>query len=245
MPLPRLYTDLARWWPVLSPPSDYTAEARAVRRVVEQALGPVVGLSIVEFGAGAGHTLSHLADAAGRVAVDLSPDMLALCRALDPCIETIVGDMRSVRLGRRFHAVLLHDAIDYMTTPVDAAAAITTAAAHLRPGGIALIAPTYTRETFAHGEAARDRRTAPDSTRLTLTSRVIRPDPDADTFDLLLTLRIASPDGSVESIEDHHACGLFSELQWCEWIDAAGLTRLPTTDLPGPWRAFIAQRRIT
>ena len=40
-----------------------------------------------------------------------------------------VGDLRSVRLGETFDAVLVHDAIDYMTTEVELRAAFETARA--------------------------------------------------------------------------------------------------------------------
>ena len=54
--------------------------------------------------------------------------------------------MRTVRLGRTFDAVLVHDAIDYMTTEADLRAAVETAYAHCRPG-VALFVPDDIAET--------------------------------------------------------------------------------------------------
>ena len=59
--------------------------------------------------------------------------------------------MRTLRLGRTFDAVLVHDAICYMTTEADLRAAMTTAFEHLRPGGAAVFLPDHVRETFAAG----------------------------------------------------------------------------------------------
>jgi uncharacterized membrane protein len=56
--------------------------------------------------------------------------------------------MRSVRLGRLFDAVFIHDAISYMRTETDLRAAIQTAFVHCRPGGVALFAPDHLRESF-------------------------------------------------------------------------------------------------
>jgi len=42
--------------------------------------------------------------------------MLELSRTINPEAEHILGDMRTLRLGRTFDAVLIHDAICYMTT---------------------------------------------------------------------------------------------------------------------------------
>ena len=45
--------------------------------------------------------------------------MLALSRALNPECEHLAGDMRTLRLGRVFDAVFVHDAVCYMTTRAD------------------------------------------------------------------------------------------------------------------------------
>ena len=37
--LPRLYTELAPWWPLLSPPDAYTEDALVVYTLIEQTLG--------------------------------------------------------------------------------------------------------------------------------------------------------------------------------------------------------------
>ena len=56
--------------------------------------------------------------------------------------------MRTIRFGRRFDAVLIHDAIDYMVTEDDLRRAIATAFVHCRPGGISLLVPDHTAENF-------------------------------------------------------------------------------------------------
>ena len=157
--LPRLYGDLAWLWPLLSPPEQYGPEAELIETLIIERLGPGPH-RILELGAGGGHTLVHL-DRRGRgrhdcVAVDLSEPMLAHARRLIPGLPTQVGDMRDLRLGQTFDVVLIHDAIDYLLTAADVAAALATAHAHLRPGGLAVIAPTYTAETFVDGESAVD-----------------------------------------------------------------------------------------
>lgn len=74
--------------------------------------------------------------------------MLALSRELNPECEHLPGDMRTLRLGRSFDAVLVHDAIMYMTTREDLLAAARTAYEHTRPGGAAIFQPDCIRETF-------------------------------------------------------------------------------------------------
>ena len=160
---PRLYADLARLWPALSPPEDYAAEAAELERLLRERLGPEP-LKLIEFGAGGGSTLAHLSKLGHRggrhgvVAVDTSPEMLAVAEAHAPGLRTVAADMRSVALpdAGSFDAVLAHDAIDYMQTEADLVATARAASRLLRPGGVFLAGPTYTAETFEPGASEDD-----------------------------------------------------------------------------------------
>jgi len=253
LPLPpRLYADLAYLWPILSPPEHYEAEAQTLRRLIDAHFGggPAAGArrSILELGAGGGHTLCHLAEDFDCVATDLAEPMLANCRALIPGIDARVGDMRTMRLGRTFDVVLVHDAIDYMTTAEDAQAALDTVAAHLSPGGVAFIAPTYTRETFVDGEVADDGTTT-DAAELTYFTFVHDPDPADDQIEMILLYLIrphprnqGEGDSSrqVEVVEDRHVCGLFSNADWLAMIGRAGLAGELAEQACGAWSLFVA-----
>ena len=84
----------------------------------------------------------------GLTLVDLSADMLEMSRRLNPGCAHHQGDMRTLRLGRTFDAVFVHDAVAYMTTEADLRQVTETAFAHCRPGGIALFVPDHTTENF-------------------------------------------------------------------------------------------------
>ena len=240
---PRLYNDLAYLWPLLSPPEHYEAEAASLVELIEQ-YGKVVDgerFSVLELGAGGGHTLVHLADRFDCTAVDLSKPMLDNCRKLVPRAEVIVGDMRTVRLGKTFSAVLIHDAIDYMLSEDDVRKALKTAAEHLEPGGLCAIAPTYTREVFVDGDVADDGTTT-DSEELTYFTYVHDPDPSDDTFEMILLYLIRNMETrEVEVVEDRHTCGLFSNAKWLEWMGDAGFdARQEEMELDAqPWTMFV------
>ena len=89
---------------------------------------------------------SHLKTSLRLSLTDLSPRMLELSASINPECEHHVGDMRSIRLGRTFDAVLVHDAICYMTTETDLCATFDTAFEHLRPGGAAVLARHVSRD---------------------------------------------------------------------------------------------------
>lgn len=241
----RLYDDLAYLWPVLSPPEDYAPEAELVKDVVREHLGDGRH-ALLELGAGGGHTLHHLQTGFDCTAVDLSRPMLDLCAALNPGVTTHVGDMRSVRLGRTFDAVLIHDAIDYMLCRAEVAAALTTAAAHLRPGGVAIIAPTYTAQTFTPHDYAADQCDT-DRGPVTYLSHVGEAAPCGERFDLTMVFVLPDAEGRNRVETDRHPCGLFGEPTWLELMQEAGLDPQPLqSEIPGggrPWTLFVGVRR--
>ncbi|MGZ6340381.1 MAG: class I SAM-dependent methyltransferase [Candidatus Limnocylindrales bacterium] len=104
--------------------------------------------TVLELGSGGGNTASHLKTRARLTLTHIAPAMLALSATLNPECEHLEGDLRTLRVGRTFDAVLLHDAVMYMTTAADLGAAIETAFVHLRPGGAAVIVPDFVAETF-------------------------------------------------------------------------------------------------
>lgn len=220
----RLYDDLAHLWPLISPPEHYEAEAAALIALIDRHNKSKSGrrLGVLELGVGGGHTLVYLADHYDCTAVDISEPMLVNCRRLVPQAATYLGDMRSVRLGRTFDAVFIHDAIDYMLSEADVRQALQTAAAHLEHGGLCVIAPTYTRENFVDGDVASDCNST-DNEQLTYFSYVHDPNPTDDIFEMILIYLIRDMrTREVQVIEDRHTCGLFSNAQWLEWMTEAG-----------------------
>ena len=90
----------------------------------------------------------HLKTQFTMTLIDLSEQMLEMSRRLNPECDHRQGDMRTVRLGRSFDAVFVHDAVDYMVTEDDLSHAIETAFVHCRPGGVAVFLPDDTKESF-------------------------------------------------------------------------------------------------
>ena len=234
----RIYTDLAPLWPLISPVEDYAPQSQRIWHCLQSRLH-TDRPRLLELGAGAGHGLCHLAERATCTAVDLSPAMLEQCRRLNPGVEAHVGDMRSIRLGCHFDAVLLHDSADYLLSAQDLRATLCTAAAHLHSGGALLVAPTYTRETFVNHQCEYDQRSR-DGLVVTYLSYVHDPDPSDTTFELILHLLI-NEEGRVRAVDDRHACGLFGRDDWLGLLRAGGFdAEVLPDDLP--WTMFAATK---
>ncbi|MGB3828522.1 MAG: class I SAM-dependent methyltransferase, partial [Ornithinimicrobium sp.] len=211
MDTPRMYAGLAQWWPLLSPPTDYDQEASTIAGLLRTAATPV--RTILELGSGGGHNAVHLSRDFEMTLVDISPAMLAVSTALNPGCQHLEGDMRTLRLGRTFDAVLIHDAIDYMLTVDELDAAFETARVHLRPRGQLLVMPDHVAETFEpateHGGSD-----AGDGSGIRYLAWTHDPDlgDQQVVTDYVYALRDA--DGVVTSEAERHHFGLFSQAQW-------------------------------
>jgi SAM-dependent methyltransferase len=240
---PRLYTDLAKWWPVLSAPDDYAEEAEFYRKcLVDASRHPVK--TVLELGSGGGNNASHMRAHFELTLVDLSPGMLRVSRSLNPECEHIHGDMREVRLGRTFDGVFVHDAVSYMLTEEDLGRAIESAWVHLRPGGAALFCPDDVKETFRprtrHGGHDRMLRS------LRYLEWVWDPDPADTTVTTDFAYLLRDKDG-VRIEYDRHVTGLFPRATWLRLLTGQGFlvdTRVfeSTSVDEGSYEVFVAAR---
>ena len=234
----RLYDELAYLWPYISPPESYAEEAAHWRQAIRDRLG-AGRHRLLELGVGGGHNLSHLTAEFDAVAVDLAPRMLELSRRLNPGVEHHLGDMRTVRLGRVFDAVLIHDAISYMLTEDDLRAAFGTARAHLRPGGLLLAAPDLVRENFRDGEVQRWEG-SPGPIAVITEEQLRDPDPTDTQVESLFIYRIT--EGGRQRVEyDRHISGLFPLAVWTGLLEEAGFAAevIPMPGLEGGYGEYL------
>jgi len=243
--MPKLYGELARWWPLLSAPADYAEEAALYQQALLAACSQTPQ-TLLELGSGGGNNASHLKARFKMVLVDRSAGMLELSRALNPECEHVEGDMRNVRLGRQFNAVFVHDAIVYMTTEDDLRRAMETAYVHCKPGGAALFAPDHVRENFRpstdHG--------GHDGVDCGL--RYLEwtwdPDPTDNSYVVDYAYLLRHSDGSVQVEWDRHVEGLFARADWLRLLADVGFQRPKAVPIehselePGQYEVFVASK---
>jgi len=240
----KLYGELANWWPLMSAPEEYAEEAGIYQRALTGAARRPL-TTLLELGSGGGNNASHLKARFTMTLVDPSAGMLSVSRSLNPECEHIQGDMRTVRLGRCFDGVFVHDAVTYMTTEADLKAAMQTAFVHCEPGGVALFAPDHVRENFApstdHGGNDADGR------GLRYLEWTWDPDPSDTLYTVDYAYLIRDRDGSVRVEHDRHVEGLFSRTDWLAWLSEVGfqpsIVPVEHSDLPeGQYEMYVAVR---
>jgi SAM-dependent methyltransferase len=216
-----MYGEFAHLWPLFSAPEDYAEEARYWRQALRDRLGPGRH-PILELGVGGGNNLSHLTAEFAATAVDRSARMLAQCSQLNPGVPVHLGDMRTVRLGQRFRAVLIHDAVSYLQTEDDLRQAFATAVAHLEPGGVLIVAPDDYCETF-HSPRVSHGTNSDGETEVTSFEYQYDPDPSDTTTETVMVYLIRRG-REVRVEEDHHRMGLFPRQRWLDLMAEAGFS---------------------
>ncbi|MGW8884765.1 class I SAM-dependent methyltransferase [Streptomyces sp. NPDC055749] len=96
--------------------------------------------TLVDFGCGTGRDVEILAKRYGCVGVDLQPGMVEYARRVRPGLDFQVGDMRTVRLGKRMDAVTcLGNSLAYVHDNRSIGRVFSTFAVHARSGGILVL----------------------------------------------------------------------------------------------------------
>jgi len=178
-----VFADYARYYDLLYRDKDYAAEAEYVMGLIRK-FHPSVR-SILELGSGTGIHASLLAEKGFTVhGIERSQEMLARSQVLaenraagNGRLTFTAGDIREVRLSKRFEAVIaLFHVISYQTTNDDVTAAFETARDHLNTGGVFIFDVWYGPAVLTERPAVRIKRMADDQTEITrLAEPVLHP----------------------------------------------------------------------
>jgi ubiquinone/menaquinone biosynthesis C-methylase UbiE len=216
---PRLYAEFAEWYHLLSAPADFEEDARLYLDILTEATGNVPR-TVLELGSGGGNIAFHYKRRVSATLVDLSPHMLALSQRVNPECAHVQGDMRTVRLTRSFDAVLIHDAVQYMTTEDDLRQAMVTAYTHCRPGGVALFAPDFSTETFVpattHGGHDGNGRS------MRYLAWIFDPDPSDTTYTVDFVYLFHEAGQPTRSVHERHIQGVFGRADWLRLLADVG-----------------------
>jgi len=217
---PRLYSDLAWLWPLWGDPDGEYAEwcAHVVAMIEKHAKRDV--RTLLNLGCGGGKNAYNLKRRFRVIGLDLSNDMLANARKLNPDCKFVQGDMREFSLPERFDAIVIDDAVAYMTSRDDLRRLFRAAYGHLEPGGVMIVSPDGTKETFEQNEtrisrslAAADAEGAPKDIEVVFIENNYDPDPSDDTYEALIIYLIREK-GALRVVEDMHTLGLFAADVW-------------------------------
>jgi SAM-dependent methyltransferase len=215
----RLYGDLAWTWPIISPPEEYVDETKEIIGAINK-FSRINVRDVLNLGCGGGHNDFTLKKYFSVISVDLSEDMLGLARKLNPEVEYLQGDMRTIRLEEQFDAVTIFDSINYMRSSDDLQAAFTTAYDHLKPGGVFVTYIEEWTEKFRQNKTTHFVRSKGDI-EITLIENSYDPDPEDTSYEHNMIYLIRhNKKLTIET--DCHLMGLFPLQLWSDLMTEVG-----------------------
>lgn len=180
--------------------------------------------SLVDVACGTGLHLAHFAEAFPDVSgVDLTPEMMAIARSRLPEVPIVEGDMRDLRLGRRYDAVTcMFGSIGYLVTTGELDSALASFARHLRPGGVVVVEPWWSPDTFTPGHVGGEAFTVDGRTLARVSHTEWEPGRNASRMEVHYL--IAEPSAGIGHFRDLHVMTLFSREEYRAAFTRAGLS---------------------
>ncbi len=203
----------SRYYNLLYRDKDYAGEAAYVSGLIEKYRPGAK--SVLDLGCGTGrHDLLLAAKGYAVTGVDQSEEMLAVARtqaAPSPAPSFLQGDVRTVRLGKRFDVVLsLFHVMSYQTANEDLAAACATAREHLNPGGIFLFDCWYGPAVLTDRPSVRVKRLEDEAIEVTRTAEpVMHPNDNIVDVNYRVLIRDKKSGNTDELKETHRMRYLF------------------------------------
>ncbi len=213
------YGELAKYYDVLYEWKDYAREARVLTQLIDRYKGSP-GNSLLDVGCGTGKHIKRLARKFDCVGVDVNEAMLEQARRNVKGVEFVRGDMENFDLGRKFDVILcLFSAVGYVRTYPRLARTLRNFVRHLRPGGVVIIEPWFTKSTATDGHVHVLAQGSDDL-------KIVRVDYVRIKGDLSLLderIIIAEKGKGITSYKDHMVMGLFEKEEFLRLMKKAGL----------------------
>jgi SAM-dependent methyltransferase len=176
--------------------------------------------TLLDVACGTGRHLSRLSGLFEIEGLDMSADMLERARGHLPAVPLHHAGMTDFDLGRQFDVVIcLFASVAYVKTLENFRAAIRTMTRHLAPGGLLLVEPFFTPQTYWVDHLKLNEVNRPD-----LKIAWIYVSKREGTVGVLDIHYLVGRQSGVEHFVERHEMGLFSEQDYRDAFGEAGLT---------------------
>ncbi len=213
-----VFQSYAQYYDFLYRDKDYGGETEFIRGVLQRVFP--TARTVLELGCGTGGHAEHLAKAGFRIhGVDLSSDMLAQAEdrrsGLSPELQSRLkfdkGDIRKLRLGRKFDIVLgLFHVMSYQVSNDDLLSTFTTAREHLNEGGVFLFDCWYGPAVLSDRPEVRVKRLENEEIDIIrIANPVLHPNDNAVDVNYQVIMRRKDTDVCEEISETHRMRYLF------------------------------------
>jgi SAM-dependent methyltransferase len=197
---------------------DYGAEAAKLTAFIHQDRCST-GHRLLDVACGTGLHLSYLKQHFQVEGLDLDEQLLAIARQRNPEVPLHQADMVDFALGHTFDIVTcLFSAIGYVKTLTNLSRAVQCMAQHLAPGGVLLLEPWFTPETWRPGTVHARCINEPALKIAQINTSFV----DGRLSSLDMHYLIDTPEGTEHYVE-RHELGLFTSDEMTHTLTTCGL----------------------
>jgi SAM-dependent methyltransferase len=213
-----MFTKSARFYDAIYSFKDYATEARMIANHITAKVP--AAQSLLDVACGTGAHLHYWNEEFRCEGVDLDPNLLAIARERNPEIKFHEADMEDFDLDRRFDAVTcMFSSIGYTRSKDRLDKCVETMARHVAAGGVLIVEPWFTPETYEVGHLGAVFVDEPDLKIARMNLTELEDGLCKMTFHYL----VGTPEGFSAFTEDH-VMGLFTHDDYLGAFRRAGLT---------------------
>lgn len=211
-----MFTKTAKHYDAVYSEKNYEAEAEHLVSLIRERVPGAK--TLLDVACGTGKHLEYLANVFDCTGVDLDDEMLAVAKERVPAVTLRAGDMCDFVLGTQFDVVTcLFSSIGYTKTVEHMERAVASMASHVLPGGILIVEPWITPESWILGKISSDTVETDESivTRMTVAEPVER-------GRVVLEYLIGDSSG-INRVSETHEMGWFTHQEYLSAMQKAGL----------------------
>ena len=213
-----MFTKSARFYDALYHFKDYGAACRQLHALI-QAHNPDAK-TLLDVACGTGKHLEHLRGYYQVEGLDINADLLHVARQRCPEVPLHEENMVSFRLDRTYDVITcLFSSIGYVKLVESLDSAIASMAFHLPPGGLLVVEPWFSPQTYWVGRITANFVDEPDLKIAWMYTSEI--DGRISRFDI--NYLVGTPKG-VEHFTERHEMGLFTRDEYVGAFEKSGLT---------------------